>query len=362
MSEQEKRKQAVVNAAYYGIIAATILIGARIFLRYLLPALYPFAIAYVLSLMLNPIMHRLKRRIGLPKGVGAFLLVAITVAAAFALAYLAVSRAVTELGRLIAYLTAFSEEDALPLKERLLSLLGRLGIGGGERLWQAVTERLERFLTDSIPGVKGTLAMATGLFTGVLDFLLTFIITVVSCYYMTVDRESIAAFFYRIFPKRTHTHLRRIRTEVFDALGKYLKAYGIITVITFTELFAAFTVLRLDYALLLAAVTALIDVLPVLGVGTVLIPWGLVCIFITGNPYLGIGLIVTYIVITVIRQIAEPKIVGNYIGLHPLATMVTMFAGLKLFGVVGMLLLPFSVLCLRNIISPEKEAHKPTGL
>lgn len=358
MVEQEKRKQAVINAAYYGIIAAGILLGVRIAVRYLLPAMYPFAIAYVISLMLNPLMHRLKRKIGLPKGVGAFLLVAIAVAGVFALAYLAVSRTVTELGRLISYLTALSDEDTAPLKRRFVELLSRLGFSDGEQLWQAAAERMNGFIADSIPGVKGMLAMATGLFTGVLDFLLTFIVTVVSCYYMTVDRSAVSSFFYRICPKSAHAHIRKVRTEVLSALGKYLKAYGIITVITFTELFASFTVLRLDYALLLAAVTALIDILPVLGVGTVLIPWGLVCIFVTGNLYLGIGLIVTYIVITVIRQIIEPKIVGSYIGLHPLATMITMFAGLKLFGVVGMLAFPFSVLCIRNIARSNTGVQK----
>lgn len=324
-------------------------------MRYLLPALYPFAIAYALSFALNPAMRYLHRKTGLPKGVGAFLLVTVAVALVFGGLYLVVNRAAVEISRLSTYLSSLTAEEIEPIKARVSALLDRLPLVDGDKALQAALERLESALTNSLPSVQSAVSMATGLFTGLLDFALTFVITVVSCYYMTVDRARVSAFFYRLCPQSVSKHLRPIRTEVFGVLGKYLKAYGIIILITFTELFAAFTVLRLDYALLLAAAISLVDILPVLGTGTVLIPWALVCLFITRNMYLGVGLIVTYIVIMIIRQITEPKIVGSYIGLHPLATMVAMFAGLKLFGVLGMLALPFAVLVLRNIFSKKEE-------
>ncbi len=350
----EEKKSTIINVLYYSLIIAVAFLGLRLVLRYLLPALYPFAIAYALSFVLNPIMHYLKRKLGLPKGVGAFLLVTAAVAVVFGLAYIVIHRAALEIGRLSTYLSSLSAEELQPFKQQLLAFFKRIPFVNGEKLWQSAGERLQTLITDSLPSVKGTLSMATGLFTGILDFLLTFVITVVSCYYMTVDRARVSAFFYKLCPQSAAKYLRSARVEVFGALGKYLKAYGIIILITFTELFAAFTVLRLEYALLLAVVIAVVDILPVLGTGTILIPWGLVCLFITRNFYLGAGLIIAYIVITILRQIIEPKIVGGYIGLHPLATMVTMFAGLKLFGIVGMLLFPFAVLIARNIIAGKK--------
>lgn len=334
---------------------AVVFFGARLGIRYLLPALYPFAIAYALSFLLNPAMRYLNRKIKLPKGVGAFLLVTVAVALVFLVLYLVINRAAAEIGRLSTYLSSLTAEELAPIKEKLRALLDRLPLVDGEKALQTALTRLQAVLTDSLPNVQSTVSMATGLFTGILDFALTFVVTVVSCYYMTVDRARVSAFFYRLCPQSLARHLRPIRTEVLGALGKYLKAYGIIILITFTELFAAFTVLHLDYALLLAAVIAVIDILPVLGTGTVLIPWALVCLFITRNLYLGVGLIITYIVIMVIRQIVEPRIVGGSIGLHPLATMVAMFAGLKLFGVFGMLFLPFAVLTLRNLLAKGDE-------
>ncbi len=351
----QKKKETIVNVAYYSLITAVIALGFWLALRYLLPALYPFVIAYALSLVLNPIVNFLKRKLGLPRGLGAFLLVTAAVAIVFGIMYLLITRAVNEISRLTAYLDGISAASLEDIKGKALALLEKIPFVNGERLLQSLWQRAELLISNSLPGLNGAISIATGLFTGVLDFVLTFVITVVSCYYITVDREAVAGFFYKLCPDSLSIYLHTVRLQVFGTLWKYLKAYGLIGIITFAELFAAFTVLRLDYALLLSAAISLIDILPVLGTGTVLIPWGIACILITQNLKLGIGLIVTFAIITVIRQIIEPKIVGNYIGMHPLATMVAMFAGLKLFGVVGMLILPFAVLVSLNIMKQSQE-------
>ena len=109
-----------------------------------------------------------------------------------------------------------------------------------------------------------------------------------------------------------------------------------------------FSILGVEYSLLLAVITAIIDVLPILGTGTVLIPWGIISLF-QGNFVLGIGILVLYGVITLVRQIIEPKIVGDYIGLYPLVSLICMYVGLRLFGIVGLFLLPISVIMLKNL-------------
>ncbi len=346
----EEKRSFIINVAYYGIIAAAIVLGAFLFFRYMLPVLYPFFIAYALASALQPATMFLKKRLGFPKALSALIPVVLAVAAFFALSYLLIDRVAEEIGRLSAGLSSLKPEDVEPLKDRVDVFLRKLPfVENTEALWGQIGEKLESFLTNSLPSISGTLSMLTGLFTGALDFTLVFVITVVSCYYLTVDRSGITSFIYKITPKGLSRHLPSVKREVFGALGKYLKAYGLIILITFTELLAAFTVLRLDYAFLLAAIISLVDILPVLGTGTVLIPWALICLFVSGNTYLGVGLIVTYVIITVIRQVIEPRVVGGCIGLHPLATMLSMFAGLRLFGVVGMLVLPFLVLVTKNV-------------
>ena len=152
------------------------------------------------------------------------------------------------------------------------------------------------------------------------------------------------------------------------------KAYGIIMCITFSELFLGFSILSLmgimknSYFAVIALVIAVFDILPVAGSGGILIPWALFSL-IYGNYKQAIGLIVLYVIITVIRQYIEPKIVGSSLGVHPIVTLMGLYFGLKLFGFIGMFLVPLTVMTLKafndagriNIwkTSPEKEAEPP---
>ena len=124
-----------------------------------------------------------------------------------------------------------------------------------------------------------------------------------------------------------------IRAFSSNILGKYLKAYALIMLITFTEMAVGLSILGVNGAIPIAAFTAVVDVLPVLGTGGIVIPWGLFNL-VRGNLFLGFGLLVLYVVITFIRQAVEPRLVGQQIGLHPIVVL-CMYAGLKLFGVVG---------------------------
>ena len=122
--------------------------------------------------------------------------------------------------------------------------------------------------------------------------------------------------------------------------------------ITFSLLLIGFLVLGIKYALILSFICAIVDILPILGVGSVLIPFAIIE-FAKGNLKLGIGLVVLYLIITVSRQIIEPKIIGAKIGIHPLLTLFSMYLGLSLFGVFGIILGPFTVLILKAVLLPE---------
>ena len=124
---------------------------------------------------------------------------------------------------------------------------------------------------------------------------------------------------------------------------KLLKGYAILMLMTFLELSAGFLILRVKYALLLSLLIAVIDILPVLGTGTVLIPWGIAEILFK-NTGLGIGILVIYAVITVIRNFAEPKIIGRQIGINPLFTLLSMFIGIKLLGFAGVIIFPTALI------------------
>lgn len=355
-----KKRTAVIGFLYYGLICAAVFFGAWLTVTYLIPALFPLLIAYPVALVLNPIMLFLEKKLKLNRKLGAFVLVTVSVAAVFFGLFAIAGRMMREIGRLADSLSTLTSEDFDGIKAHLNALLLHLpGVNSAEDLegvWQKLGEHLTDAAARSIPGLIDSIELITGLFTGVLDFVLAFFVTVVSCYYMTVDRATISGMLYKLFPKSMEGRIRAVRQALIGTVGKYVKAYALIMLITFTEVFVSFTVLRVEYAFLLAALTAFIDILPVLGTGMVLIPWALFCLFVTGNVYLGAGLLISYVVITLIRQVLEPKIVGSYIGLHPLVTLGAMFAGLKLFGFWGLIGLPVAIITAKSLCDkPESK-------
>jgi len=119
-------------------------------------------------------------------------------------------------------------------------------------------------------------------------------------------------------------------------------------VIVFTELLIGFSLMRLKYVVVLAVIIAFIDILPVFGVGTVLLPWGLTCL-VMQDYRLGISILAMYAICFTVRQLVEPKILSSQIGLHPLLTLLSMYAGLQVFGILGMILFPLSLIILINM-------------
>ena len=132
------------------------------------------------------------------------------------------------------------------------------------------------------------------------------------------------------------------RAHFFKTMVSYVRAMAILLCLTFVELAIGFAILGLDYALVLAFFISLIDALPILGTGTVLIPWALVSL-ITGDFFIAIGLAVIYGVVAIVRNLIEPKIIGQQIGLHPLITLASVYVGLKIFGFFGIFMPVFLV-------------------
>jgi sporulation integral membrane protein YtvI len=194
------------------------------------------------------------------------------------------------------------------------------------------------------------------------NVLISLFITIISAFFITLDFHIIRDFFYRQFSYERAEKLRKTKRVIFSSVGKMLKAYCIIMVITGTEVFLGLSLLRLlgfyegNYAISIAIITALVDILPVLGSGTVLIPWGLFSLFVLKQTGLGIGLIVLYTVILVIRNVLEPKLVANQVGLPAIVTIMGMYLGTKIFGPIGLFLVPFLIIMLK-LLNDEGILH-----
>ena len=157
----------------------------------------------------------------------------------------------------------------------------------------------------------------------------------------------------RQFSPRAKSIIYDVKHYFVDSVFKILRVYALLMILTFIELSIGLSILRVNNAIAVAGLIALIDILPVLGTGGILVPWAVIEA-ILGNYLFAIGIIIMYLIITVVRNVLEPKIVGNQIGLHPIATLISMYIGNKVMGILGIFLFPMIVITLKKLNSTNK--------
>lgn len=337
--------------------------------KYLLIAILPFLIAWGTALMLRPLARMLAEKSGLPQKLCATLLLLLFFLLIGLLLVFTVNRLLSESGRLLerlsaesdrigAYLSALAEHlgnlgERLPILRELSRIKGLEALDGYiDSLLPELVRGVTSAITTRIPTLLG------GFISSLPSFLLFFIISVMASFYFTLDLDTIHAFLASLLPSKLSLRLPALQSGFKAFLTRYLRAYALILFLTFCELYVGFSVLSLEYRLWPALLIALVDIFPVLGVGTVLLPWAAI-LLLGGNYYLGFGLIILWAAVTVVRQIIEPRIVGGTLGVHPVLMLVAMYIGYRLFGVLGILLSPAAVSVARFLIKeirPQKHA------
>ena len=216
-------------------------------------------------------------------------------------------------------------------------------------------------LSTPLSGVWSTAKQIPSVFVATL-------ITVISSCFMAADYDWIARFTKNQFTKDSESKLSKSKSIIFNSIGKLIRSYVLIIGITFAELFVGISILSLvglyqgGHVIAIALIIALLDILPVLGTGTFMVPWAVYSL-ITNHIGLGIGLLVVYAVISVVRQVIEPKIVGGTVGLPSFVTLMAMYIGSQLFGFIGIFLLPIIVIVIK-LLNDEGIIHfwHPTGV
>ena len=313
---------------------------AIIFLRYVFAAVLPFMLAWLAALASERPARYLSGKVRVPKRVLRLLVAAAVTFVAVALLLL-FGRLV--IGQLWSLLSGLGEGDSLGkiisgLSEQMLGIFGRLELPG----------ELEESIRDALSGVVGSVLSSLGsALTGVVSripgIFLFVTVTLIAVIYFALDLERVNSAVKGILPSRVTELLSRMKRGALTLAGKYLRSYFLIMLITFGVMLSGLFVLGVEYAFICALMLALLDLLPVIGVGTALVPASVFC-FVSGNRTLAIGLLVLFAVNEVIRQLAEPRILGKNLGVHPLATLAAVYAGYSFFGLAGILLLPLLVL------------------
>lgn len=344
-------------------LVALTLFGTWIFLI-AAPYVWPFLLAFVLSRLLSPAVSfcvgRCKR-IKLPRGVitliGMLLLFGILGTAIFALA----SRLIKELVQLLQNTPQFVNwltDTVLPyLRDLYQSYSDILP----ETVMSFVNDAIAKISTEAI-NLAGSLSAAiTGgavkTAAGLPTALLSIVLTIMGTYYMTADKERIALFFRRTFPESIRRHTGILKKNLVHSLFGQIKSQLLVSLIITSFLMVVFVVFRIRYGLLLGFLIGLADALPVIGAGLFLVPWCIVEL-VMGNFGMAAFLAVAYLCVIIIRQIAEPRIVGRNLGLYPLATMIAMYVGFRLLGILGLIGGPVLLNLLRVVLEADLASRK----
>lgn len=336
MLPKEKWAKTLVISAYI------ILGGAVVYLFFgrLLSLLLPFIFALLVAAVIQGPAKSLCARTALPFKLCAVLLVLAVIFFLGFVVFLLGNQLISEAQRLFEGLSRNSEQILRSASELLNSMEQKMPFIYDHIDPQVVKGSVTEVLKNLISTLSSALAsMLTAFVSSLPDIGLFFAVFVISCFYFAADFGTISRCL-KCLPQKTVQKRILFIVDKLKGVGlSYLKAYAIILLITFAQLFVGFLLLDINYATTLAIVIALLDMLPIIGTGTVLIPWALVLLMM-GRLAKGIGLLVLFGVITLVREFAEPKIIGSSMGLHPLATLIAMYAGYKLFGIFGLLILP----------------------
>ena len=361
----EKRRATLINLAYF----AFLIVVYYLFLKYAFWVVAPFIFAFLLAMALQrpirAITGKTKLKKNLVGGVLVFLILALVLTIVVLVGYrigvefkgfwnfvmgkINDQPNLVEQGQawLLEKIRILPDSIELSVRDAVTDFTGKLLMVGSEE--EAVLESGQAFsfggldigtISSSLGGLLSTAKRIPAIFTAVL-------VSIIACFFVTCDYDGFVGLIKRTLSAEHEQFAVRAKHILGDVLGKLVKSYVTIIFITFCELSIGLNILKLigvyegGYIMVIAICTAMLDILPVFGTGTVLVPWAIVS-FLTGKVGLGIGLAVIYALITVIRQVLEPRLVAMNVGLHPVLTLAGMYLGLNIFGVIGLFIVPIT--------------------
>ena len=315
--------------------AAFVVIGIK-----LIGFLMPFVIGWLIAAIAAPLVNWLEKRLRIVKKLGSALIVILVLAAIVLVLYFGISRLAAELGDLarnFPQMYAQLEEGLGQIGDTLSGIFKRLP-EGIQTSWKTVAENLDRYMGELVSGISEPTVNAAGNFARrVPYYLISFIVAVMSAYFFIVQREEVLGWMKRTAPDAVRKRMTLVMDYLKYAVGGYFKAQFKIMGIVFLILLVGLGFLDTGYFVLVALLIAFLDFLPFFGTGTAMIPWA-VYEFFMGDYKTTAALAVLYVVTQVVRQLLQPKFVGDSVGLNPLVTLLLLYIGYRMGGVLWMIL------------------------
>lgn len=348
---QKKRPWVLAKKLGRFLVTLLILILIFKFAAYFMP----FFIAGIIALIIEPIIKFFMEKFNMSRRVSSIIIITLTIVILIALVIWGTIFAINEIVQLSKDIGPFIAEISGSFEKELDEVLNGLKEYLPEEVIETIINSVTDFVSNAGLYIQGVIGKVMEFVLSVPTMLVNVIVTILSLIFFAKDRIYIIDMIEHHLPKKWVKNISELIREIFSTLGSYMKVYGKILLITFAELFLAFSILsaigfELGNIVILSFLIAIVDILPVLGVGTVLIPW-ILWQFVIGNLKLAIALTIVYVIILIIRQLIEPKLVSKQLGVHPLTALFAMYAGFKYFGFSGLIFGPIILIILKCVFT-----------
>ena len=334
-TDVEKKRSFLINFAYYLLIAGL----AFVIIKYAIPLLGPFAIAAVIAYALRRPVLFLHQKLKVKYRLCALLLVASFFILIGGLISFLGLEAISGIEEVVYKIPSFYNTRVEPMVSEIFNRVEGAAFNTDPALYRilldlevkamsAIDDLVSRFSMTAISTVSGFAYDIPGLF-------IKLVLLIISTFFISMDYDRLRNFCVNQMNEKTQSMFFQVKEYVVGTLFVCIRSYALIMSITFVELSIGLTIIGINHSVLIAACISIFDILPVLGTGGIMLPWA-VTNAVLGNYTLCLSLLLVYVIITIIRNILEPKIVGGQLGLHPVVTLASMFAGVQLLGVVGL--------------------------
>lgn len=314
----------------------------------------PFLIAFVLSLIIEPIIRFFMRNFKLKRKASSIIVFIVALSLIIGLLVWGVISLISEASNLLNGLNDYF----VLISNKFNSLMNNIDLEK-LNLSSDIISTIQSSAIDVLSSVtewaKGVLSNLLEIITSIPTMMIYVVITILSLYFICTDKIYMIDQFEHHIPEQWVKKLWMHLKDITKALGCYLKAQAILILVSFIISIIGLYIykiigLKIEYPLLIALAIGFVDALPILGSGTVMVPWA-VFSAINGDLKLGLAILILWGIMSAVRQIIEPRIVSNQIGIHPIFTLISMYTGYKFIGIMGMIVGPIILIILKNIFA-----------